>query len=118
MPIDDEHSGQEVLGNATPAGPAASNAALASRFHQMFPVLSETEIDRVRRFGEVRRFSAGELLFQAGEAAPGLYVILLGRVAIRAPRRAGPGRARGNVRADDRGTPRRNGRSGPRRNHW
>ena len=82
MPIDDEHSGHEVLGNATPVEPAASNAALASRFHQMFPVLSETEIDRVRRFGEVRRFSAGELLFQAGEAVPGMYVILLGRVAI------------------------------------
>ena len=48
----------------------------------MFPVLSETEIDRVRRFGEVRRFPAGELLFQAGEAVPGMYVILSGRVAI------------------------------------
>ncbi len=69
-------------GNATPAGPAASNAALGSRFHQMFPVLSETEIDRVRRFGEVRRFAAGELLFHAGEAVPGMYVILSGRVAI------------------------------------
>jgi thioredoxin reductase (NADPH) len=82
VPIDDQHSGHEVLGNATPAGPAASNAALASRFHQMFPVLSETEIDRVQRFGEVRRFSAGELLFHAGEAVPGMYVILSGRVAI------------------------------------
>jgi thioredoxin reductase (NADPH) len=48
----------------------------------MFPVLSETEIDRVQRFGEVRRFSAGELLFHAGEAVPGMYVILSGRVAI------------------------------------
>ncbi len=62
--------------------PATSNAALASRFHQMFPVLSAAEIDRVRRFGEVRRFPAGELLFQAGEAVPGMYVILSGRVAI------------------------------------
>jgi thioredoxin reductase (NADPH) len=48
----------------------------------MFPVLSEAEIDRVRRFGEVKRFPAGELLFQAGEAVPGMYVILSGRVAI------------------------------------
>ena len=62
--------------------PATSNAALASRFHQMFPVLSAAEIDRVRRFGEVRRFPAGELLIQAGEAVPGMYVILSGRVAI------------------------------------
>ncbi len=80
MPIDDERSGHE--GNGTPAGPAASNAALGSRFHQMFPVLSETEIDHVRRFGEVRRFAAGEFLFRAGEAVPGMYVILSGRIAI------------------------------------
>ena len=58
------------------------NGALASRFHQMFPVLSPAEIDRIRRFGEVRRFAAGQLLFQAGEAVPGMYVILSGRVAI------------------------------------
>ena len=75
-------AGTKHSGNGTPAGPAASNAALASRFHQMFPVLSETEIDRVRRFGEVRRFAAGELLFHAGEAVPGMYVILSGRIAI------------------------------------
>jgi thioredoxin reductase (NADPH) len=48
----------------------------------MFPVLSAAEIDRVRRFGEVRQFPAGGLLFQAGEAVPGMYVILSGRVAI------------------------------------
>ncbi|HWW91992.1 MAG TPA: cyclic nucleotide-binding domain-containing protein, partial [Vicinamibacteria bacterium] len=48
----------------------------------MFPVLSAAEIDRVRRFGDIRRFPAGELLFQAGEAVPGMYVILAGRVAI------------------------------------
>src|SRR5262245_3811674 len=59
-----------------------TNAALASRFHQMFPVLSAAEIDRVRRFGDVRRFPGGELLFQAGAAVPGMYVILSGRVAI------------------------------------
>jgi len=80
VPIDDERSAHE--GNATAAGPAASNTALASRFHQMFPVLSEAEIDRVRRFGEIRRFSAGALLFHAGEAVPGMYVIVSGRIAI------------------------------------
>jgi thioredoxin reductase (NADPH) len=48
----------------------------------MFPVLSAGEIDRVRRFGEVRRFPAGDFVFQAGEAVPGMYVILSGRVAI------------------------------------
>jgi hypothetical protein len=82
VPADDERIEHDAVGNATPVGPAASNAALGSRFNQMFPVLSETEIDRVRRFGEVRRFAAGELLFKAGEAVPGMYVILSGRVAV------------------------------------
>ncbi len=63
-------------------GQTTSNAALASRFNQMFPVLSAAEIDRVRRFGEIRRFPAGDLLFQAGEAYPGMYVIVSGRIAI------------------------------------
>ena len=82
MSSQNERSEHEVPGNAASAGPATSNAALASRFQQMFPVLSAAEIDRVRRFGEVKRFPAGELLFQAGEAVPGMYVILSGRVAI------------------------------------
>ena len=82
MSSDHEPSEHDSPGNATPAGAAPSNGALASRFHQMFPVLSQTEIDRVRRFGEVRRFPAGALLFQAGEAIPGMYVILSGRIAI------------------------------------
>src|SRR4051812_15101048 len=82
MPSGDERSEHEAPGNAVPPGAGASNSALASRFHQMFPILSNAEIDRVRRFGEVRRFPTGELLFQAGEAVPGMYVILSGRVAI------------------------------------
>jgi thioredoxin reductase (NADPH) len=81
MPNQDEHNERQEPGNATAAS-AASDGALASRFHQMFPVLSQTEIDRVRRFGDIRRFPAGELLFHAGEAVPGMYVILSGRIAI------------------------------------
>ena len=80
MPSEKEH---EVPGNARPGqGPASSTAALASRFQQMFPVLSPAEIDRVRHFGEVRRFRPGEVLFQAGKPGPGMYVILSGRVAV------------------------------------
>jgi thioredoxin reductase (NADPH) len=58
------------------------SAVLTSRFDQMFPVLSPAEIDLVRPFGEVRRFSPGELLCQAGRPAPGMYVILSGRTAV------------------------------------
>src|SRR5262245_493734 len=68
--------------NTPPAPATTGNAALASRFNQMFPVLSPAEIDRVRRFGEVRRFPAGEYIFRAGKPTPGMYVILSGRVAI------------------------------------
>jgi thioredoxin reductase (NADPH) len=78
----DERSESQPSENAAPTVPPTSNAALASRFNQMFPVLSPAEIDRVRRFGEVRRFPAGDLLFRAGEAVPGMYVILSGRVGI------------------------------------
>jgi thioredoxin reductase (NADPH) len=80
MPNQDER-GEHEAENGVPPGPGP-NAALASRFQQMFPVLSPAEIDRVRRFGDVRRFANGELLCQAGEVVPGTYVILSGRVAI------------------------------------
>jgi thioredoxin reductase (NADPH) len=48
----------------------------------MFPVLSAQEIDRLRRFGIVRNYLAGEKLVQAGAVADGLTVILSGRVEI------------------------------------
>jgi thioredoxin reductase (NADPH) len=69
-------------GGVASVEPGSSEETLASRFQQMFPVLSQGEIDRVRRFGEVRRFAAGEFLFHAGKASPGMFVILSGRVAI------------------------------------
>ena len=56
--------------------------ALARRFDQMFPVLSSAEIDRVRRFGDVRRFRPGELLCRVGKPSPGMYLILSGRMAV------------------------------------
>ena len=59
-----------------------TQSTLDNRRDQMFPVLSETEIGRIRRFGEVRRFPAGEFLFQAGQVVSGMHVILSGRVAI------------------------------------
>src|SRR3954470_21113558 len=56
---------------------------LASRFQQMFPVLSPPEIERVRHFGDVRRFRPGEMLCRVGKPSPGMFVILSGRVAVR-----------------------------------
>ncbi len=66
----------------SPQKPPAPTGALARRFDQMFPVLTSAEIDRVRRFGDVRRFSPGELLCRVGKPSPGMYVILSGRLAV------------------------------------
>jgi len=53
-----------------------------SRRHQMFPVLSETDIDRIRRFGEVEHYPKGTRLITSGEPGRGMFVILKGTVAI------------------------------------
>jgi thioredoxin reductase (NADPH) len=55
---------------------------IEKRHDQMFPDLDPVEIERVRRFGEVRSFADGEALFTTGEAGHGLTVILAGRVDI------------------------------------
>ncbi len=61
---------------------AAWSAAGFSRFQQTFPTLTAREIERMRRFGEVRQFRAGKPLFCSGQAAPGMFVLLSGHVAI------------------------------------
>jgi thioredoxin reductase (NADPH) len=52
------------------------------RHAQMFPVLTEAEVERVRRFGSLSRFSKGELLYRAGNLCPGMFVLLAGKVRI------------------------------------
>jgi thioredoxin reductase (NADPH) len=65
-------------------------STLETRRAQMFPKLSPAEIDRLRRFGTVRRYRAGELLYRTGEMSPGMFVIISGTVAL--TRREGLGR--------------------------
>jgi len=48
----------------------------------MFPVLTESEIARIGRFGTVRRYARGDRLFGAGEPGPGMFVVLKGVVAM------------------------------------
>ncbi|TIO72742.1 MAG: cyclic nucleotide-binding domain-containing protein [Mesorhizobium sp.] len=55
---------------------------IAARRDQMFPVLTDADIERMRRFGEARAYAAGEHIVTAGEVAPGLIVILSGKVDI------------------------------------
>jgi thioredoxin reductase (NADPH) len=52
------------------------------RRDQMFPALEPIDIERMRRFGEVRAFATGEALATAGQVAPGLMVILSGKVDV------------------------------------
>ncbi len=55
---------------------------LGSRAHQAFPELTVEQIERIAPLGERRRWAAGELLFEAGQPGPGLFVVLHGEVSI------------------------------------
>jgi thioredoxin reductase (NADPH) len=48
----------------------------------MFPKLTPEEIDRIRRFGEVRRYAPDEPLFVTGDIAPGLFALIRGRAKV------------------------------------
>src|SRR3989442_314288 len=45
-------------------------STLETRREQMFPKVSPEEIDRLRRFGTVRRYRAGEAPYRTGEISP------------------------------------------------
>ena len=47
-----------------------------------FRALSDFELAQVREFGEERETTAGELLFEAGEASYDLFVVLEGEVEV------------------------------------
>ena len=61
---------------------AGPQSTIDTRRHQMFPMLEPAEIERLRRFGEVRSFATGEPLAKVGEAGLGLTIILTGEVEI------------------------------------
>jgi thioredoxin reductase (NADPH) len=57
-------------------------SAIDPRDEHMFPKLTPQEIDRLRRFGEIRRYAPGEALFLTGDIAPGMYVLIKGSVRV------------------------------------
>jgi len=57
-------------------------AVFGSRRPQAFPILSDDEIERVRRFGEPRRFVSGEQIYETGKPNPGLFVVLTGIIRV------------------------------------
>src|SRR5688572_33484256 len=53
-----------------------------TRSEQMFLALTPAQVDRLRRFGEIRRFGEGDALVRVGETGHGLYVVLAGAVEV------------------------------------
>jgi glutathione S-transferase len=64
---------------STSGGP---NSALDFRGHQVFPELKESEVRSLARFGEAITFLSGEMLFETGKIARGMFVILAGYVRV------------------------------------
>src|SRR5438477_9846028 len=62
--------------------PPPKRPLIDDRREQMFPILDAREIDRLRRFGELRAYRAGEALVKVGEVGHGLTVVLAGAVAV------------------------------------
>jgi thioredoxin reductase (NADPH) len=62
--------------------PAGGAGRTFQRYEQTFPVLTPAEIDRMRRFGELKSYKHGERLFETGRPGPGMFVVLSGHVAI------------------------------------
>ncbi|MER8694616.1 FAD-dependent oxidoreductase [Mesorhizobium opportunistum] len=60
----------------------SSTAIFGARRDQAFPTLAEVDIDRMRRFGEAAAYAAGEHIIKAGDVAPGLILVLSGKVDI------------------------------------
>jgi thioredoxin reductase (NADPH) len=75
----DLHS-QKRLRQGMMAQPAKLN--IEQRRDQIFPRLDPLDVERVRRFGTVRSFSAGERIMTAGEVAPGLVGVIAGTIAV------------------------------------
>jgi thioredoxin reductase (NADPH) len=62
-----------------------------TRRDQMFPVLAPSEIERMRRFGVVRTYGAGDVMIKVGEAGHGLAIILAGDVDVTKYHESGSG---------------------------
>src|ERR1700724_2853626 len=67
---------------ATGSKTAGSAAAVFPRLEQTFPTLTPQEIARMRRFGDIRHYKHGDMLFETGKPGRGMFVLLSGHVAI------------------------------------
>lgn len=65
-------------------------SALDDRHHQTHPILTDSEIERMKHFGTLQTYRSGEQLLESGVPVPGMFVLLSGRISI--TRRDGLGR--------------------------
>jgi thioredoxin reductase (NADPH) len=68
-----------------------SKSIIDTRHDQAFPNLEAPEVERVRRFGEVQSFGAGEALASVGNVGHGLSIVLSGEVDVTQHDRSGQG---------------------------
>ena len=61
---------------------ATAPTIFETRRAQMFPTLEPSDIERMRRFGTMCNYMAGEALLRAGEVGRGLTIILSGKVDV------------------------------------
>src|SRR5438132_2078973 len=54
--------------------------SLARRADQMFPTLTQAQIDRITAHGHARQISPGEVLIEAGQTSFPFFVVLRGRI--------------------------------------
>ena len=59
------------------------------RAAQMFPKLTQAQLDRIAPYGRVRDVGVGEILFDVGQRDIGFYVVLSGKLAILQPEGGG-----------------------------
>jgi len=64
-------------------------SVIETRRHQIFLILEPAEIARVRRFGQLRAYGAGDALARVGEVGRGITIILAGKVEVTQRREGG-----------------------------
>ncbi len=71
-----------MTARAAAATAAPASPTLEARRAQTFPVLAPDEVARMRRFGTLCRYAAGERVYETGKPTPGLLVVLSGTIRV------------------------------------
>jgi thioredoxin reductase (NADPH) len=61
----------------------AQQTIIETRHDQMFPRLPPAQVERLRRFGDIRAFDSGTAIVRTGEVSPGFFVVLSGEIAVK-----------------------------------